>query len=129
MSTYQVTISLYDYGRSIIYQADGDIPNVMEWNAYSMSRALTTLNTKHGNCFGRAFAMKALFIRAGIQNNIQVQYNNIHSWNQVNIGSGWQNVDVGFRQFLVSDAYLKSYALAVASIKDDEWDTTAPVLE
>jgi hypothetical protein len=127
MSTYQVTSTLYEYGRSIIYLADGDTPNVTVWDAYSMSRALTSLSTKRGNCFGRAFAMKALFIRAGIPNNIQVQYNNIHSWNQVNIGSGWQNVDIGFHQFLVSDAYLKSYALSSSTIQDDEWDTIAPV--
>jgi len=129
MSSYQVTYILYDYGRTIRYLADSDTPNVTEWNTYSMNRALTSLSTKKGNCFGRAFAMKALFLRAGISNRIQVQYNNEHAWNQVSIGNGWQNVDIGFSIFLQSDAYLKSHALAITSIKDDLWDTVAPVIE
>jgi hypothetical protein len=129
MSAYQITYTLYEYGRSIIYLANGDKPDVTQWNVYSIERAITSLKSKRGNCFGRAYVMKALFMRAGISNNIQVQYNYEHSWNQVNIGNGWQNVDVGFSIFLQSDAYLKSHALAIASIKDDLWDTVAPVIE
>jgi hypothetical protein len=119
MSTYQVTFALYEFGHAISYKAD-TVPS--DWAL----RAIDTLKTRVGNCFGRAYAMKALFIRAGIANRVQIQYNYEHSWNQVNIGSGWQNIDIGFHIFLQSDAYLKSHALAVASIKDNIWDTEAP---
>lgn len=121
MSTYQVTRILYDFGRTIGYRAGALATN--PWQ----DRAISSLNSRTGNCFGRQYAMKALFIRAGISNNEQVQYNSEHAWNQVNIGNGWQNVDVGFGIFLQSNAYLKSHALAIASIKDDIWDTVAPV--
>lgn len=127
MSTYTVTYKLYEIGRSINYVPDADKPDVRLWNDYSIGRAITSLSMRKGNCFGRAFAMKALFMRAGIPNNIQVQYNYTHSWNQVNIGNGWQNVDIGFQRFLVSDAALKAYALSQGWIADDKWDTVPPI--
>lgn len=120
MSTYQITEALYRFGRSIRYQAG---PLTSEWT----SRALSTLQSRTGNCFGRMYAMEALYTRAGISNREQIQYNQEHSWNQVNIGSGWLNIDVGYGSaFLVSDAYLRDRALRYSSIDDDTWETQAP---
>jgi hypothetical protein len=92
-------------------------------------RANIALTTRIGNCYGRMYAMMALFTRAGIVNRDRDQYNQEHAWNQVDIGSGWQNIDVGFSVFLQSDAYLKNRALTSPSIKDDLWETEAPVIE
>jgi len=120
MSTYQVAQILYTFGRSIRYQAG---PLASEWR----SRAISSLTTRTGNCFGRMYAMEALFVRAGIANREQVQYDQEHSWNQINIGNGWQNVDVGYSVFLQSDSFLKNKALASSTIADDTWETSAPV--
>jgi hypothetical protein len=120
MSTYQVAQILYTFGRSIRYQAG---PLASDWR----SRAISSLTTRTGNCFGRMYAMEALFVRAGISNREQVQYNQEHSWNQINIGNGWQNVDVGYSVFLQSDAFLKNKALASSTIADNTWETTAPI--
>lgn len=121
MSAYQITEALYKFGRTIRYQAG---PLASEWT----SRALTTLQNRTGNCFGKMYAMEALFTRAGIQNRERIQHKQEHSWNQVNIGSGWQNIDIGYGSaFLVSDAYLRSRALQYESIQDDIWETEAPI--
>lgn len=120
MNSYQIVEAIYRFGRTIRYQGG---PLASEWT----SRALSSLTSRTGNCFGRMYAAKALFTRAGITNREQIQYQQKHSWNQVNIGNGWQNIDVGYRNgFLVSDAYLKSRALQYPSIDDDTWDTEAP---
>jgi hypothetical protein len=121
MSAYQITYTLYEFGHVIRYKAD-TVPS--DW----VIRAIDALKTRTGNCFGRAYAMQALYIRAGITNRVRVQYALRHAWNQVDIGNGWQNVDFYYHIFLQSDAYLKRYALAVAAIPDDEWDTEAPVV-
>lgn len=120
MNQYQVALSIYNFGRTIRYQAG---PLASEWT----TRAVSTLNTRTGNCFGRMYAMRAMFTRAGISNRERIQYNQDHSWNQINIGNGWQNVDIGYpNMFLVSDQYLKERALASSMINDDNWDVEAP---
>lgn len=120
MNQYQISLSIYNFGRTIRYQAG---PLASEWTA----RAVSSLNTRTGNCFGRMYAMRAMFTRAGISNRDRIQYNQDHSWNQINIGNGWQNVDVGYpNMFLVSDQYLKERALASSLINDDNWDVEAP---
>jgi len=122
MSTYQVTLEIFRFGRTIRYQAG---PLASEWT----QRAITTLTTRNGNCFGRMYAMRAMFTRAGITNRERIQYDQDHSWNQVNIGNGWQNIDIGFTDtFLVSDAYLKNKALSTSAIKDNNWDTEPPIV-
>jgi len=120
MSNYEVVRALYDFGRTIRYQAG---PLASPWQ----TRALSTLTTRTGNCFGRMYAMEALFVRAGIPQREQIQYNQVHSWNQVDIGNGWQNVDIGYSVLLQSDAYLRNRALISSSIQDDLWETTEPV--
>ncbi len=121
MSTYQVTRILYDFGRTIKYMGGALATN--PWQ----DRAISTLTSRVGNCYGRMYAMQALFTRAGITNREREQYNQAHSWNQVNIGSGWQNVDIAFSDtFLVTDASLRNKALTNSYIKDDNWETVMP---
>jgi hypothetical protein len=123
MNSFQIAQSIYNFGRTIGYKGG---PLASEWT----SRALSALQSRTGNCFGRMYAAKALFTRAGITNREQIHYAQKHSWNQVNIGNGWQNIDVGYGSgFLVSDAYLRSRALQYPSIDDDTWETEAPVPE
>jgi hypothetical protein len=121
MTTYQVTKEIYDFGRTINYQAG---PWASEWT----SRAIWTINNRLGNCYGRMYAMEAMFTRAGIANRERIKHDGEHSWNQVDIGKGWQNIDIGFTNaFLVSDSYLINRALTTSSIKDDNWHTEPPV--
>ena len=120
MSKYEVTKLIYDFGRTIRYQAG---PWESEWTA----RAISTITNRLGNCYGRMYAMEAMFTRAGITNRERIKYNGEHSWNQVDIGNGWQNIDIGFPGvFLVSDEYLINKALTT-SIKDDNWHTEPPL--
>ena len=120
MSTYEVTKKIYDFGRTIHYQAG-------IWESEWTARAIWTLNNRLGNCYGRMYAMEAMYTRAGINNRERIKYNGEHSWNQVDIGSGWQNIDIGFPGiFLVSDSYLYNRALTT-SVNDDNWHTELPV--
>lgn len=120
MSTYEVTKKIYDFGRTIHYQAGA-------WESEWTARAIWTINNRIGNCYGRMYAMEAMFTRAGITNRERIKYNGEHSWNQVDIGSGWQNIDIGFPGiFLVSDSYLYNRALTT-SVSDDNWHTEPPV--
>lgn len=121
MSTYQVTKIIYDFGRTIHYQAG---PWASEWT----ERAIWTIKNRVGNCYGRMYAMEAMFVRAGIANRERIKYNGEHSWNQVDIGKGWQNVDIGYPDvFLVSDSYLFNKAVNSSTILDDNWFTETPV--
>lgn len=121
MTKYEITREIYDFGRTIHYQAG---PWESEWT----ERALWTINNRIGNCYGRMYAMEAMFVRAGIVNRERIKYNGEHSWNQVDIGNGWQNIDIGFTNaFLVSDSYLINRALTTSTIKDDNWHTETPV--
>lgn len=121
MSKYQITREIYDFGRTIHYQAG-------LWESEWTERALFTINNRIGNCYGRMYAMEAMFVRAGITNRERIKYNGEHSWNQVDIGNGWQNIDIGFSNvFLVSDSYLINRALTTSTIKDDNWHTEVPV--
>jgi hypothetical protein len=121
MSKYQITREIYDFGRTIHYQAG---PWESEWT----ERALFTITNRIGNCYGRMYAMEAMFVRAGITNRERIKYNGEHSWNQVDIGNGWQNIDIGFSNvFLVSDSYLINRALTTSTIKDDNWHTEVPI--
>ena len=120
MSRYEITKEIYDFGRTIRYQAG---PWESEWTA----RAIWTITNRIGNCYGRMYAMEAMFTRAGITSRERIKYNGEHSWNQVDIGNGWQNIDIGFPGiFLVSDEYLLNKALTT-TIKDDNWHTEPPV--
>lgn len=121
MSRYEITREIYDFGRTIHYQAG---PWESEWTA----RAIWTISNRIGNCYGRMYAMEAMFTRAGITSRERIKYNGEHSWNQVDIGNGWQNIDIGFPGiFLVSDSYLLNRALTTSTIKDDNWHTEPPV--
>jgi hypothetical protein len=120
MSTYEVTKKIYDFGRTINYQAG-------IWESEWTARAIWTINNRLGNCYGRMYAMEAMFTRAGITSRERIKYNGEHSWNQVDIGKGWQNIDIGFPGiFLVSDSYLFNRALTT-SVKDDNWHTEPPI--
>lgn len=121
MSTYQVTKEIYDFGRTIRYQAG---PWESEWT----DRAIWTITNRLGNCYGRMYAMEAMFTRAGITSRERIKHNGEHSWNQVDIGNGWQNVDIGYPGiFLVSDSYLYEKAFTSSGIPDDNWHTEIPV--
>lgn len=121
MSAAQVTKEIYDFGRTIRYQAG---PWESEWT----ERAIWTITNRLGNCYGRMYAMEALFTRAGINSRERIKHNGEHSWNQVDIGNGWQNVDIGYPGlFLVSDNYLYEKAFASSGIPDDNWHTETPV--
>ncbi|PKM90715.1 MAG: hypothetical protein CVU85_00140 [Firmicutes bacterium HGW-Firmicutes-10] len=121
MSTYQVTKAIYDFGRTIHYQAG---PWASEWT----ERAIWTITNRVGNCYGRMYAMEAMYVRAGIANRERIKYNGEHSWNQVDIGKGWQNIDIGYPDvFLVSDSYLFNKAINSSTILDDNWFTETPV--
>lgn len=121
MSATQVTKEIYDFGRTIRYQAG---PWESEWT----ERAIWTITNRLGNCYGRMYAMEAMFTRAGINSRERIKHNGEHSWNQVDIGNGWQNVDIGYPGlFLVSDSYLYEKAFASSGIPDDNWHTETPV--
>jgi hypothetical protein len=121
MSRYEVTREIYYFGRTINYLAG---PWESEWT----ERAIWTIKNRLGNCYGRMYAMEAMFTRAGITSRERIKYNGEHSWNQVDIGNGWQNIDIGFTNaFLVSDSYLINRALTTSSIKDDNWHTETPI--
>jgi hypothetical protein len=121
MSTVQVTREIYDFGRTIRYQAG-------LWESEWTERAILTITNRLGNCYGRMYAMEAMFTRAGITNRERIKHSGEHSWNQVDIGSGWQNIDIGYPGlFLVSDSYLYEKAFSTAGISDDNWHTEPPV--
>jgi hypothetical protein len=120
MSAYQVTKEIYDFGRTIRYQAG---PWESEWT----DRAIWTITNRLGNCYGRMYAMEAMFTRAGITSRERIKHDGEHSWNQVDIGNGWQNVDIGYPGiFLVSDSYLYEKAFTSSGIPDDNWHTEIP---
>lgn len=121
MSLYQKTQKIYNFGTTIRYAA-GDVTL-----GYATD-AINTLRSRIGNCFGRMHAMEALFDRAGIPNREQIQYKREHSWNQVNIGNGWQNIDSGFGMFLVSHETLKANEYRYTHI-DHLWSITDPALD
>lgn len=126
MSLYEKTRAIYNFGTTIRYRA-GSVTS-----GYTID-AINTLQARIGNCFGRMHAVEALFDRAGIPNREQIQYKREHSWNQVNIGNGWQNIDSGFSMFLVSHETLKaneyrymSYIPYLWSIVDPKNDEEVP---
>lgn len=119
MNNYEKVQRIYNFGVTIRYAA-GDVTN-----GYATD-AINTLRTRIGNCFGRMHAMEALFDRAGIPNREQIQYKREHSWNQVNIGNGWQNIDIGFNMFLASDATLKANEYRHMSFIPYLWSLTDP---
>lgn len=70
-------------------------------------------------------AAEAMYIRAGIPNREKIQFEREHSWNQVNIGTGWLNVDNTHRVFLMSDAQLIAFGRRIGH--NGRWRTPTDV--
>lgn len=102
MSNSQKSSAIYAFMSSIRYRT-GSVTN-----GYATD-ALNTLSARTGNCFGMTHTAQALYTRAGIPNRTRIQKDRTHSWLQVNIGNGWQNIDLSHRRYLYSDAALQNF--------------------
>lgn len=115
MSNSQKSSSIYAFLRTIRYRK-GSVTN-----GYATD-ALNTISSRTGNCFGMMHTAQALYTRAGIPNRPKIQKDRKHSWLQVNLGSGWSNVDISYGRYLYSDAALQNYFNRIG--RSDRGDVT-----
>lgn len=82
--------------------------------------ALEALKTGRGACYHRAALLDFMLKKAGYKTRViwrKGSGRQQHYWNQVYVNGAWTNLDVGYKQYMVSDAYLKNKGWVFSEIK------------